>query len=223
MDPPVQQDEASLRCERARLLRAIVPLCPDEVVRGQFRGYRAEPGVSPDSQVETFVAVRLWIDNWRWAGVPFCIRAGKCLAVTVTEVWVTLKSAPRVLPGSPPPGPSHVRFRLSPDVKIAVGVSAKVPGEAMRGEPVELVASHNRGDTMLAYERLLGDALRGDRTLFATEGTVESEWRAVDPVLRAATPLYYYDPGSFGPEQAARLAAPSGWHDPVDEPASLQR
>jgi glucose-6-phosphate 1-dehydrogenase len=213
MDPPAAEE--SLRDESARVLAAITPLGAGDVVRGQFRGYRQERGVDPASKVETYAAVKLSIDTWRWAGVPFYIRAGKCLPTTATEVLATLKRPPRSVFGEPNDAlRNHVRFRLGPSVVLALGVRAKVPGEAMVGHPVELVATEMQG-TLLAYERLLGDAMRGDQSLFASEAMVEAEWRVVDGVLAGPNdgdaPIEY-EPGTWGPP-TERLV-PGGWHDP---------
>jgi glucose-6-phosphate 1-dehydrogenase len=193
------------------------------VVRGQFRGYRGEPGVAPGSQVETFVAVRLFIDTWRWAGVPFFIRAGKCLPVTATTVTIEFKRPPRETFGETvAPFSNHLRFRLGPDLVIGLGLRVKLPSEKMVGEDVELIVCQNKGESMAPYERLLGDALAGDPTLFATEAKVEEEWRIVEPILGAATPLHSYEPGAWGPDEARRILAPdSTWYDP--EPAGTTR
>jgi glucose-6-phosphate 1-dehydrogenase len=215
MEPPVAGDPESTRDEKAKVLRAIPPLDSDAVVRGQFRGYRKEKGVDPHSQVETFAALQLQINNWRWQGVPLYIRAGKCLPITCTEVSVTLRRPPAVYGKSPPP-PNYVRFRLSPDVSIAIGTMLKSPGEQMIGHPEELIMSHHpEGDEMDAYERLLGDAMKGDATLFAREDAVEESWRIVDPVLETASTLYQYDPGTWGPSEVdATLLPPRGWRNP---------
>jgi len=216
MDPSTGDDPAGIREESARLLRAIKPLDPSRVVRGQFRGYRSEPGVAPDSSVETFVAVQLFIDTWRWSGVPFYIRAGKCLPVTSTTVTVSFKRPPRETFGEIVPAFSnHLRFRLSPDVLIGLGIRVKVPGERRVGEDVELVAAQSAGDSMAPYERLLGDALRGDAALFASESTVEAQWRIVDPILGSPSPLYFYEQGSWGPAEADQVIARDGiWYNP---------
>ncbi len=216
MEAPVGDDPESRRDAKARMFKAMRPLNPSDVVRGQFRGYRNEDGVAPDSQVETFAALRLYIDTWRWAGVPFYIRTGKCLPVTATEVLVTLKRPPlEVFEEDEPGRPNYLRFRLSPNVVISLGARAKVPGEGMVGEDVELVARHHPGDEMTPYERLLGDAMRGDLTLFAREDAVEAAWRVVDPVLNNVTPVYPYDPDTWGPVEADRIIADDGgWHNP---------
>ena len=186
------------------------------MVRGQFRGYRSEEGVAPDSSVETYAAVRVQIDSWRWAGVPFYIRAGKCLPVTATEVLVELKRPPIALfPDCNAAPPNHFRFRLSPQVVLSLGARAKLPGETMRGEDVELVACHDQTDEMAPYERLLRDAMRGDQMLFARQDLVEESWRIVGPVLGDATPLYPYESGTWGPAEADRLLQNgAGWFNP---------
>jgi glucose-6-phosphate 1-dehydrogenase len=213
MDAPADADPEKLRDEKARALEAITPLEPANVVRGQFRGYRHEPGVAADSRVGTFAALRLEIDNERWAGVPFFIRAGKRLPVTCTEVLVELRGSSRSPFGEKTPRPNYVRFRLGPDVAIALGVRSKAPGEAMVGKDVELLAVQDVGDDMGAYERLLGDAMKGDATLFAREDAIEAEWRIVAPILASAAPPHEYEPGTWGPIEADRLI-PGGWHAP---------
>jgi glucose-6-phosphate 1-dehydrogenase len=217
MDAPVGHDEEAVRDEKARVFKAMRPLSPQDVVRGQFRGYRAVEGVAPDSQVETFAALRLHIDTWRWAGVPFYIRAGKCLPVTATEVQVELTRPPQAVFGEVGPrGANTVHFRLGPDVFIALDARAKKPGEAMVGEDVELVARHQAGDEMAPYERLLGDAIRGDTSLFAREDNVEAAWRVVDPVLGTVTPVHEYEPHTWGPAEANRIIAhQGGWRNPT--------
>jgi glucose-6-phosphate 1-dehydrogenase len=219
MDAPSSGRPETQRDEKARVLEAIAPLDPHNVVRGQFHGYRGEPGVAAASCVETFAAVRLQIDNWRWAGVPFFIRAGKCLPVTCTEVLVEFKSPPCSAFGEKTGQPNYVRFRLGPDVAIAIGMRSKVPGEVMAGQDVELLAAQGIGDEMGAYERLLGDAMRGDATLFAREDAVEAEWRIVAPILASAAPPYEYRTGTWGPAEADRLMdRPGGWHKPLPAP-----
>jgi glucose-6-phosphate 1-dehydrogenase len=217
MDPPAVHAPDAIRQERSQLIQAIRPLDRSSVVRGQFRGYRDEPGVAPDSGVETYVAARLAIDTWRWAGVPFYIRAGKRLPVTDTEVLVEFRRPPLELFGELIPSRSnHLRLHLGPDVRIELGLRVKLPGDQLIGEDVELVAADRRGEGPSPYERLLDDAMHGETELFARQDTVEAEWRVVDPVLgEEATPLYEYDPGSWGPEEAAQLiAADGGWSDP---------
>ena len=217
MEPPSGQDTESVRDQKAVLLKAMRPLDGANVVRGQYRGYRSEAGVAADSQVETFAALRLQIDNWRWADVPFYIRAGKALPLKTTEVLVELKHPPQAVFKQPDLGMSNFfRFRLSPDVMIALNAQAKLPGEAMVGEDVELVAGHHSGDEMAPYERLLSDALHGDATLFTRQDAIEAAWRVIDPILSQGDPLYEYEPGSWGPAAAdALIAQDGGWHDPT--------
>ncbi len=219
MEAPGGRGTEAVRDEKAQAFRSMRPLRPEDVVRGQFRGYRAEAGVAPDSQVETFAAIRLHVDSWRWAGVPFYIRAGKHLPVTATEVLVELKRPPvSLFADCDAARPNHFRFRLSPQVVLSLGARAKVPGEQMRGEDVDLMASHDDADAMAPYERLLGDAMRGDQTLFAREDTVHEAWRVVEPVLGACAPLHEYEPGSWGPDSATRLMTDGGaWHNPQQQ------
>ena len=216
MEAPSREDADAVRDEKARILKAVRPLDPSHVVRGQYRGYRQEEGVAPDSQVETFAAVKLFIDSWRWADVPFYIRAGKYLPVRATEIEVELKRPPQAVFGEVvPPQSNYYRFRISPIVKISLGARAKVPGEAMRGEEVELVAMHQSPDEMAPYERLLESAMCGDETLFVREDSVEAQWKIVDPILGNVTPIFEYAPHSWGPSQADQLIAPDGiWHNP---------
>ena len=215
MEPPVIGYSESVRDEQAKLFRTIRPLDPGSLVRGQYRGYRQEPGVAPDSRVETYAAVRLAIDSWRWEGVPFFLRAGKCLPVSATEVVVDLKRPPlvKLAPGKG----NYVRFRLSPDVTIAVGARVKRPGEEMVGEETELsIVHHPHGDEMDAYERLIGDAMEGDASLFARQDVVEAAWEIVDPILGTNTPLYEYEPGTWGPAEADPLTESiGGWQCPI--------
>ncbi len=215
MEPPVGHDPEAIRDAKGQAFKAMRPLDPADVVRGQYQGYRKEDDVAPDSQVETFAAVRLYLDCWRWAGIPFFIRAGKCLPTTATEVLVEFKYPPHVLfgdVGSAPP--NHLRFRLSPHVALELGARAKLPGESMAGEDVQLVACHEHGDELPPYERLLGDAMRGDQMLFAREDSVEAAWQVVEPVLGTAVPLCGYAPGTWGPAEANRLLDGAGWHNP---------
>ena len=209
----------AVRDEKAQALRAMRVLSPSDVVRGQFKGYRDEPGVAKDSSVETFAAVRLHVDSWRWAGVPFYIRAGKCLPVTTTEVLVELKRPPvQLFDDRDTARPNRFRFRLSPEVIIALGARAKLPGEAMKGEDVELLACHEHTDEMPPYERLLGEAMEGDQSLFARQDAVEAAWRVVEPVLGSATPLHLYDGGTWGPAEADRLLRRGdSWHNPEQD------
>ncbi len=223
MDAPVGRDAESMRAEKLRLFRAMRPLNPAEVVRGQFRGYRDEAGVAVDSQVETFAALRLSIDTWRWAGVPFYIRAGKSLPITATEVLVKLKCPPMAIFDDISPATSnYFRFRLSPEVIISAGARVKQHGIDMRGDPVELIARHQAKSETLPYERLLRDAIQGDPTLFTRDDSVEAAWRVIDPVL--AVPLTHiseYEPGSWGPESALGIVEDNdAWHDPQIEKIS---
>jgi glucose-6-phosphate 1-dehydrogenase len=217
MDSPAERDPEALRDEKARLLKSIAPLTPKQVVRGQFKGYRDEDGVAKGSTVETFAAVRLHLDSWRWSGVPFLIRAGKCLPTTATEVLVEFRRPPQIVFDEPRPGdPNAVRFALSPDVVIALRARAKVPGEELRGEDVELLAHHHRPDEMPPYERLIGDAIRGDPTFFAREDGVQAAWKAIDPILDDATPVHAYELGTWGPAEADALIEGAGsWHSPT--------
>jgi len=213
MEPPIGVDSESLRDEKVKVVKAIRPLDPASVVRGQFRGYRDEAGVAPGSTVETFAAMKLEIHSWRWKGVPFHIRAGKCLPVTAMEVVVELKSPPSLADWVPPR--NHFRFLFNPDVAIALGTQFKDPGEAMQGRQVELLAGSETGKGMMdAYERLLGDSLRGDSTLFARADEVEAAWRVVDPLLAVATPVHEYAPGTWGPSEADAFAPSGGWRVP---------
>jgi glucose-6-phosphate 1-dehydrogenase len=218
MEPPNSADADAMRDEKTKVLRAMRPLAPADVVRGQYRGYRDEKGVAANSTVETYAALRLHVDSWRWSGVPFLIRAGKRLPVTATEVLVELRRPPRKIFADPPHAPpNYVRFRLGPDhVAIAIGVRTKAPGTALVGRDVELYCCNERGGEMDAYERLIGDAMRGDRTLFATQEALEAAWRIVDPALEPAAPTYEYEAGSWGPSEADAIAAPSGgWRAPA--------
>lgn len=218
MEPPAGSDVESIRDEKAKVLHAIPPVDPRRVVLGQFRGYHDEPGVAADSRVETFAALRLEVDSPRWRGVPFLIRAGKRLPMTRAEVLVKLRpSAARVGPSRTPPPPNHVRFQLGPSASIAVGVA--VMGDRLEdaGSPVELLASHHReADEMRSYERLLGEAMIGDQGLFAREDYVETEWRIIDPILQSPPPVEEYEPNTWGPSRADRIAAEfGGWDDPT--------
>lgn len=217
MDAPVGQDIEAIRDEKARVLKAIEPLDPEHVVRGQYRGYRGEPGVAPRSTVETFAAVELRIDTWRWADVPFTIRAGKRLATTVTEVIAELKRPPRDIFHEQLACPNYLRFRVGPDTAIALGVRVLRPGAAageVQGRDNELIASEDPGAAALPYERLLDEAMRGDQMLFARQDEIEAQWRVVDPVLGDVVPVHLYDPGSWGPIDAEQIA-PCGCHSPL--------
>jgi glucose-6-phosphate 1-dehydrogenase len=219
MDAPVGHDPKTMQAEKLRIFRAMRPLDPKTVVRGQFRGYRDEKGVAKDSQVETFAALHLIIDTWRWADVPFYIRAGKNLPITATEVTVTLKHPPLAIfdPSDKMPS-NYFRLRLSPEVVIGEGALVKLNGEDMRGRPVELIARHNSQSEKSPYERLLGDAVHGDTALFTQDDCVEAAWRVVDPVLKAGLPVSEYEPGTWGPPAAAKIVdAGDTWHDPQVE------
>ena len=215
MEPPAMSHPEAIRDEQVKVFRMLRPLDPNNLVRGQFRGFRREAGVAPTSHVETFAAVRLTMDSWRWEGVPFFIRAGKCLPVTTSEVVVNLKRPPlaKLAPGQG----NYVRFRLSPEVTIAVGARVKRPGDKLEGEETELsFVDKPEGDEMDAYERLLGDAMNGDPGLFARQDAVEASWAIVDPVLHVQTPLFEYEPGTWGPAEADRLVTDAGgWHCPA--------
>ncbi len=217
MEPPSGRTPEAIRNEQFKVLDSIRPLTPNDVVRGQYRGYRDIEGVAPDSTVETFAALRLHVDTWRWADVPFYIRTGKCLPVTATEVLVELRPPPRFVFGQPqPPDADYFRFRLSPDMSISLGARAKKPGDAMVGEAVELYASHQSGTEQPPYQRLIGDAVRGDQSLFSREDSVEAAWRVVDGVLDARAAPYAYEPGTWGPMEAANvLQRGDRWHDPL--------
>jgi len=216
MEPPPGLDAELLRDEKAKVLKGMRPLAPGDVVRGQFRGYRNEPGVAANSRVETFVALRLEINSWRWKGVPFYIRAGKSLPATVTEVLVKLRQPPAVFSAIPLPA-NYFRFRVTPDLMIAVGALVKKPGDATVGEHVELViAEASDPAEMGAYEELLFDAMRGNSARFARRDYVEEAWRIVDPVVHGDLPVYEYEPGTWGPSQAnGQIAPDGGWFDPT--------
>jgi glucose-6-phosphate 1-dehydrogenase len=220
MEPPASTYPEAIRDEQAKVLRTIRPMEVQHMVRGQFRGYRDEPGVAKDSFMATYAALRLQIDSWRWDCVPFYVRAGKSLAKTVTEVTIELRKPPPVVFSEPPPPcGNYVRFRLSPSVVIALGARTKRPGEGMVGDPVELVVTEGseqgKAGRMEAYERLLGDAIAGDATLFARQDVVEAAWAIVDPVIHGPSPMYEYEPGSWGPVQADELVEDiGGWNTP---------
>jgi glucose-6-phosphate 1-dehydrogenase len=215
MEPPARMDSEALRDEKVKVLKSIPALEAADIVRGQFRAYREEPGVAVDSQVETFAAVRLRIESWRWQGVPFYIRTGKCLPVTSTEVVVRLRQPPKVFPSSAPLS-NYFRFRIIPRQTIAFGVTAMDDADLMIGQRAELVASRQPGaEDRDAYDRVLSDALEGDATLFARMDYVEEAWRIVDPVLAMNTPVHEYEPGSWGPARSAQdVAPPGGWANP---------
>jgi glucose-6-phosphate 1-dehydrogenase len=223
MDAPVGRDAESMRAEKLRLFRAMRPLNPAEIVRGQFRGYRDEAGVAADSQVETFAALRLHIDTWRWAGVPFYIRAGKSLPITATEVLVKLKCPPMaIFDDISAASSNYFRFRLSPEVIISAGARVKQHGIEMRGEPVELIARHQAKSETLPYERLLRDAIQGDTTLFTRDDSVEAAWRVIDPALASPqASITQYEPGTWGPQAALGIVDDNDvWNDPKPEKIS---
>jgi len=216
LEPPVNSEGESLRDEKVKVLKSIRPAKPENVVRGQFRGYRQEQGVAPDSKVETFAAMKLEVDSWRWGGVPFYLRAGKNLPVTATEVVVDLRPPPTHVFGDlGPEQPNYVRFRVGPDVAIALGAHAKKVGPHMQGREVELFVSQQQGDEMDAYERLISEALIGDTAHFARQDEVEAAWAIVDPVVGLKTSPYEYTPGTWGPQEADHLiSGPCSWHNP---------
>jgi glucose-6-phosphate 1-dehydrogenase len=217
MEPPIAVDADRIRDEQVKVFRAIRPLKPEDIVRGQFDGYRKEPGVAPNSTVETFAAVRIEVDSWRWAGVPFLIRAGKNLPLTVTEVVVDLKRPP--MSRLSPKESNYFRFRLGPKIGISIGARVKKPGSEVASMPTELVAVQDAGkDEVDAYERLLTDAMKGDPTLFVREDAVETAWTVVNGILDNVTSVHAYAPGTWGPAEANRLMDNlEGWHDPAKE------
>jgi glucose-6-phosphate 1-dehydrogenase len=225
MEPPVNAGGESLRDEKVKVLNAIRPLSPADVVRGQFAGYRKEEGVAKDSHVETFVALRLQIDSWRWSGVPFYLRAGKSLPVTATEVVVEMRRPPaRVFGDASPDQPNYLRFRLSPDTAIALGAHAKRPGPAMQGRDVELFVDQRDPDEAEAYERLIGAALIGDTSLFARQDEVEAAWTVVDPILSVDSVPFEYTQGTWGPKQADDvIKGDCSWHNPGADAHSWTR
>ena len=215
MEPPIRPDSESIRDEKVKVLKAMPPLEAKHLVRGQFRGYRKEPGVAPDSQTETFAALQLEIDSWRWRGVPIFIRAGKCLPVTCAEIVVRLRQPPTMYQGFDLKS-NYCRLRISPDITFAIGANIIAPGQETVCTSAEMLGTrHPRADEMDAYERVLGDAMEGDATLFAREDHVEEAWRIVDPVLEARTPVYEYEPGTWGPPEVdQRVTPPGGWQNP---------
>jgi glucose-6-phosphate 1-dehydrogenase len=215
MEPPIRADAESIRDEKVKMLKAMLPLAPENLVRGQFRGYRAEAGVNPASQVETFAALKLEIDSWRWRGVPFYIRAGKNLPVTCTEITVRLRQVPTMY-RTFDLKPNHFRFRISPEIIVTFGMNAMAASSESEAESVEMVFNRQLGQKdMDAYERVLTDAMDGDATLFARQDYVEEAWRIVDPALQAGTPVFEYEPQSWGPKELERVSPPGGWQDPV--------
>lgn len=216
MEPPVRTDSESIRDEKVKVLRAMPPLETANLVRGQFRGYRDEPGVAPDSQVETFAAMKLEVDSWRWRGVPFYLRAGKNLPVTSTEMVVRLRKPPTMYDNFDLKS-NYVRIRISPDIAFALGLMVVKPNDESQGVCVESITGrHPQAGEVDAYERLLGDAMAGDATLFAREDYVEEAWRIVDPALQAGSPAYEYEPGTWGPPEVDQFVMPDeGWKAPV--------
>lgn len=214
MEPPVSFDSDSVRNEKVKVLKAIPPIDEKNLVRGQFRGYQDESGVSKDSRTETFAALKLEVNSWRWKGVPFYIRAGKCLPATFTEVVGKFHKPPSLIPESLL-AENHLRLRLSPEGTIAMGMNTLSPtGEGLSLQAGEMLASHYpQADEMDAYERVLGAAMAGDNSLFAREDYVEEAWRIVEPVLKMNTPVYQYAPQTWGPEETKRVTPPGGWFD----------
>jgi glucose-6-phosphate 1-dehydrogenase len=215
MEPPARADSESIRDEKVKVLKAIPPIDEKDLVRGQFRGYRDEKGVAKDSLVETFAALRLETNFWRWKGVPFYIRAGKCLPATCTEIVGRFRKPPATICENALTE-NHLRFRLSPDVTIAMGVTVMAPGEEMIGQTVEMLASRSpHANEMDAYERVLEAAMEGDATLFARQDYVEEAWRIVDPVLKKGTPIYPYETNTWGPSEVERVTPRGGWRNPT--------
>jgi glucose-6-phosphate 1-dehydrogenase len=216
MEPPVRTDSESIRDEKVKVLKAIPPLEAKNVVRGQFRGYHKEAGVAAESKMETFAAFKLEIDSWRWRGVPFYIRAGKCLPVTCTEILVRLRQPPTMYEGYNLKS-NYCRLRISPAIAFAIGLNAVAPDDETNSVPVEILGSRvPKADEMDAYERVLGDAMTGDATLFAREDYVEEAWRIVDPILKSGTPVFDYEPNSWGPDMVEQMVTPpGGWQNPV--------
>ena len=221
MEAPSSTYPEAIRDEQAKVLRNVRPMSVDNMVRGQFNGYRDEPGVAKDSFMATYAALRLYVDSWRWEGVPFYVRAGKALKMTCTEVMVELKNPPQCVFKEPPPSMgNYIRFRVSPNVVIALGARAKVPGDKMIGAPTELsvveMPKVGEAGRLGDYERLLGDAMIGDATLFARQDVVEAAWAIVDPVIHGPSPMYNYEPGTWGPQEADALTKEvGGWNTPT--------
>jgi glucose-6-phosphate 1-dehydrogenase len=215
MEPPARLDSESIRDEKVKVLKAISPIAEEDIVRGQFRGYRNENGVAKDSQMETFAALNLEINSWRWKGVPFYIRAGKNLPVTCTEIVGRLRKPPSLIEADLLKE-NHLRIRINPDMTIAMGMMVMSPREDLSAEKIEMLASRlPQAGGIDAYERLLGSAMAGDTTMFAREDYVEEAWRIVDPVLKAGTPVYEYEPNGWGPSEVERVLPPGGWSNPT--------
>jgi glucose-6-phosphate 1-dehydrogenase len=216
--PPGTTDTESVRDEKVKVLKAIRPLHDNDVVRGQYSGYTDENGVASDSRVETFAAARLFINSWRWQGVPFYLRTGKNLPVTCTEIFVQFRQVPAIYSHQPPPG-NHFRFRLNPEVTIAMGAIIRSSGKQLSLDQVELLVSHEPSpEEVDPYELLLGDAMKGDASRFARQDYVDQAWRIVDPILESEAPLYVYEPGRWGPEEAKAIIDGRSWHNPVVTP-----
>jgi glucose-6-phosphate 1-dehydrogenase len=214
MEPPARLDSESIRDEKVKVLKAIPSITEKDLVRGQFRGYRNENGVEKDSGTETFAALKLEINSWRWKGVPFYIRAGKNLPVTCTEIVGRFRKPPTLIPADTLKE-NHLRLRLSPEVTIALGMMVMTAGEDITAETVEMLASrHPQAGGVDAYERVLGAAMEGDATMFAREDYVEEAWRIVDPVLKAGTPIHEYEGNTWGPNETERVMPPGGWSNP---------
>lgn len=221
MEPPARSDGESLRDEKVKVLKAIPPIEEKHLVRGQFQGYLDEQGVAKNSQTETFAAMQLEVNSWRWKGVPFFIRAGKCMPMTCTEILGKFRKPPTLIPDSILKE-NHLRLRLSPDVVIAMGLMSLAPGEEIRLQAGEMVATSFVGaNDMGDYERLLTAAMAGDNTLFAREDYVEEAWRIVDPVLKKGTPVYPYAQNTWGPAEVARVTPPGGWEAPAPSPNAM--
>jgi len=215
MEPPARVDSESLRDEKVKVLKAIAPIDEKQLVRGQFSGYRDEKGVAKDSQVETFAALKLELNSWRWKGVPFYFRAGKCLPVTATEILGRFRKPPTLIPAETLKE-NHLRLRLSPDVTIAMGMMTMSPGDELDAQSVELLASSSpQAGEMDAYERLLTAAMEGDASHFAREDYIEEAWRIVDPVLKNQSPVYQYDPNTWGPIEVEQVTPIGGWSNPI--------
>ena len=219
MEQPARLDSESIRDEKVKVLKAIAPIAERDLVRGQFRGYRDEKGVASDSKTETFAALKLEINSWRWKGIPFYIRAGKCLPVTCTEIVATFRKPPSLIPAEVLKE-NHVRLRLNPEVTIALGMMVLTPGEELAGQTVEMITSRSpHAGQIDAYERVLGAAMEGDAALFAREDYVEEAWRIVDPVLKTGTPVYEYETNTWGPGEVERVTPVGGWSNPtIGEP-----
>jgi len=215
MESPARLDSESIRDEKVKVLKAIAPIAETDLLRGQFHGYRDEQGVAKDSKTETFAALKLEINSWRWKGVPIYIRAGKHLPVTCTEIVGRFRKPPSIIPAHALTE-NHLRLRLSPEVTIAIGMTVMTFTEELAGQSVEMLASHSHGTgEMDAYERLLASAMEGDATLFAREDYVEEAWRIVDPVLKSGTPIFEYETNTWGPSEVDRVTPAGGWSNPT--------